>query len=125
MKLAAFLIAAGLLAGTATAQDFLGGTVYQVMADGVYLNTPNGITFMPSSASFRIGNAPVALPNLMPGTQLNCYYPHGYVPQFVPQDYYQQHQNIPWGQQVKAYQMEKNAWKHGGGKPGKGKGKWK
>lgn len=124
MKIQHFAAALTLLfSPSAFAQNFLGGTVYQIVTDGVYLNTPNGLTFMPSNTSFRIGNMPVALPNLTPGAQLNAYYPQGWVPQYVPQQYYVEHRNVPWGQQVKTYQMEKNSWKKGGKSNGKGKGK--
>jgi hypothetical protein len=110
----------------ASAQPFLGGTVYQLAPNGVYLNTPQGLTFVPNTGtSFQIGGASVNFPNLTVGRPVNVYYPQGWTPQYVPMDFYQQNPNMPWNQTVQTWQVEKVKWKKPKGNRGKAKGHYK
>lgn len=90
---------------------YLPGTVYNVTPTGVVLNTPQGLTFVPNTAQFRVGDAVLQLSNLAVGRQVNAYYQPGWAPQYIPVDYYTQHPGWGWQQQVQGWQVEKVKWK--------------
>lgn len=120
MTIVAAMLGLTLAAG---AQPFLGGTVYQLAPNGVYLNTPQGLTFVPNSGtSFQIGGASVNFPNLTVGRPVNVYYPQTWTPQYVPVDYYQQNAGAGWNQTVDGWQRDKVKWKKSKGNNGKHKG---
>lgn len=121
------LIICLLLSAVAAAQNpYLNGTVYQVAPNGVYLNTPNGLTFVPNTngINFSLGGASVALPNLQVGSPVQAYYPQTWQPQYVPLDYYQSVPRADWNQTVQGWQKVKSNNKYKKPKNPKAKGHW-
>ena len=109
----AILAACTLLSGSpAFAQGFVSGQVYDVAPNGVYVQNPQGIAFVPSaSATFRVGRAVVNLAALGVGTPVQAYYQPRYQPQYVPVEYYQSHpRNWGWDRNWRAWQQDRRYW---------------
>lgn len=119
MNIRAFLpalSAAVFLLSPSAFANHLSGTVHHTDHNGVYLNTPSGMTYVPSSAaSFRIGNTVVGLPGLAVGSRVNASYNNGWNPQYVPQAYYLQNPNYTWNQQVNGWRTDQRHWHHNNG----------
>lgn len=113
LKISAVIAAAALTIGSqaAFARQFVGGTVYRTTPQGVYLNTANGITYVPSNAAtFQIGNTAVTIPGLTVGRRVNAYYNTTYTPQYVPNEYYNLHRDWDWNRHTTYWQKDRSHW---------------
>ncbi|MBX3171410.1 MAG: hypothetical protein KF760_28640 [Candidatus Eremiobacteraeota bacterium] len=113
LQLSAAIAAATLLFGTqaALARPFVGGTVYRTTPNGVYLNTANGITYIPNNAAtFQIGNTAVSLPRLTVGRRVNAYYNNTYTPTYVPTEYYNLHRDWDWDRHNNGWRKDRSRW---------------
>lgn len=113
LQLSAALAAATLLVGSqaAFADRFISGTVYRTAPNGVYLNTANGIAFVPSnSATFQIGRTAITVPRMTVGRQVNAYYTNNYSPTYVPTEYYNLHRDRDWDYNYNGWRKDRNHW---------------
>lgn len=113
MQLSALLLGAGLLLGvhTASAAEYVEGTVYRVNSDGVWMKTSEGATWIPSkSAVYRVGDEEIVYSKLGPGKKVNVYYTKEYTPRYIPDEYYTLHTDWDWDHHWSSWEKDKDHW---------------
>jgi hypothetical protein len=113
LLLSSILLGLACFCTPAFAQEFIGGDVYSVARDGVYVQNSNGITFVPAaSATFRTGDASVPFGALTVGMPINAYYGPGYVREYVPVDYFRIHRDWDWEHHRREWHRDREHWHH-------------
>lgn len=116
LALAALAAATLVCAGAASAQgQNINGTVYRTTANGVYIQTRQGITYVPNeSADFRIGNMVVRTNGLVKGKPYQIRYDEDYQPSYVPtqyyQEYYKAHKDWEWDRYQNGWKSDRKVW---------------
>ena len=110
-RLAAVALATLLFAGPAFAQQYLDATVYRTTPNGIYVQTRNGVTYVPNtSADWRSGNTVVTTRQLKTGKPYRVRYTNDYKPTYYPQQYVQQHKDWDWNRYQQGWQKERTVW---------------
>lgn len=113
MQLAGLIVSAGLLFGIhgASATEYIESTVYRVTPGGVWVNTAEGATYIPSnSATYRVGDEEVVMSKLGTGKKVRVYYTKDYTPHYVPNEYYSLHTDWDWDHHWSSWEKDKDQW---------------
>jgi hypothetical protein len=118
-QLSLAIAAAALTLGSqaAFADRFISGTVYRTAPNGVYLNTANGITFIPNnSATFQSGRRPISVNRMRVGAPIQAYYTNNYSPYYVPTEYYNLHRDWDWNRYSNGWRRDRQYWHQSNGR---------
>ena len=83
------------------------GQVYAVVPVGLYLQTSQGVTFIPSAgATFRVHGDQVRLDSLQPGAAIDAYCQSGYPLEFLPAEFVAANPGLTWVQYLAKWRSE-------------------
>lgn len=111
-KIFAVALATLMFAGPAFAQKYSSATVYRTTPNGVYLQTRDGVTYVPNnSVDFRNGSTTVRFNQLRAGQPYQYRYTNNsYKPTYYPQQYVESHKDWDWNRYQQGWQKERTVW---------------
>lgn len=102
----------GIASLAASAAPLTSGMVTGRNHNGIFLSNQSGVTFIPfSQAKFRANGQRLSDRSVRQGMFVTVFPEGNFQTQYVPQAYYNTHQNWDWNQNLSGWNSDRNNWR--------------